>query len=142
MTKRVWGKAAAVAGLSLLGAFGLQAVPTTETPPAPVSGKSLYQSHCMACHMPDGGGAGMMQPALVGSPIVTGAQAGVIDMALKGSNSKIAQGVSMNMMPGFATLKDTEIAAIVTYIRTEFAKKSDTVTAKQVAEHRKYGLKN
>lgn len=77
--------------------------------------------NCAQCHY-DGSGTEMM-PSLKGSRVVAGAAEKSINIILHGQ-----QGVSEidgrkigGIMPSQAYLDDFEIAAIVTYIRSEFA---------------------
>lgn len=100
-------------------------------------GKKLYTQHCAACHMADGSGAGMLQPALAASPLVLGDKNKLIDILFWGSSSIYAERASMNEMPGFSQLKDRDSAILLTYIRTNFGNKASKVSEKEVAEYRR-----
>ena len=88
-------------------------------------GRNVYTEVCQACHMADargGGGAGMGIPALAGNP----------NMADK----KLVIGVLVNGrggMPWFTDMLSAEqIAAVLTYVRSDFNAYSDPVTAAEV----------
>lgn len=80
--------------------------------PKPVTGEQVYSSVCAACHMQDakgGSGAGTI-PALASNPKLAGAAYPIVVVAGgKGG------------MPGFAgTLSNAQMAAAITYVRTNF----------------------
>lgn len=81
-------------------------------PFAPKSGEEVYRAVCQACHMADakgGQGAGMI-PALAANPRLA-QPAYPITLVAKGRGA----------MPWFNdTLTPTQVAAVVTYIRTHF----------------------
>jgi len=77
-------------------------------------GKALYTEHCAVCHQSDLRGVPNLQPSLVDSPIVTGPPAASIAVTLQG-----ASGSYGNAMPGFAYLSDAQVAAILSYVRTD-----------------------
>lgn len=80
--------------------------------PDPRSGKEVYRQICQACHMADakgGTGAGTI-PALAGNAKL-GVAAYPITVVVRGKGG----------MPPFAgTLNPAEVAAVVTYVRTNF----------------------
>jgi cytochrome c oxidase subunit 2 len=71
-------------------------------------GEKVYAANCIACHGAAGKGAGPIK-ALDGSAIVTGDAAGVINILLNGAGN--------GAMPAWKQLSDTEIAAVITYIK-------------------------
>jgi mono/diheme cytochrome c family protein len=84
---------------------------TVRTPP-PVTGEQVYQQVCQACHMADAkGGAGAATiPALAKNPRL--AEAGYpIGMIAQGRGA---------MPPLTDLLGASQIAAVVTYVRTHF----------------------
>lgn len=92
----------------------------------PVTGQQVYEAVCQACHMADakgGTGAGTI-PALAANPRLAGAAYPISAVVLgKGG------------MPSLAgTLDDTQIAGVVTYIRTSFGNSyTKPVTPAEVA---------
>ncbi len=102
------------------------------------AGKTGYETHCAVCHQYDGGGVPFMQPELFARPRANGEKGGVIDMILFGSAAPGAgQGEYSNEMPSFDFLSDKEIAAIATYVRTNFENNGGAVTADDVKPRRK-----
>lgn len=100
-------------------------------------GKTGYETHCAVCHQYDGGGVPFMQPELFDSARANGPKGGVIDMILFGSAAPGAgQGEYSNEMPGFDFLTNKEIAAIATYVRTNFKNSGGAVTADDVQSRR------
>jgi len=75
-------------------------------------GEAIYKGVCQGCHMPDGKGAAGAgaYPALAGDPrLASGAYAAVV------------VGRGQKAMPTFGdSLTDTQIAAVVNYIRSTF----------------------
>ncbi|HMA50551.1 MAG TPA: c-type cytochrome [Magnetospirillaceae bacterium] len=95
-------------------------------------GESLYKGVCAACHMPDakgGTGAGYY-PALAGNQKLE-TSAYPVMLVMNGSKA----------MPSFKhAMSDTQIAAVVTYVRTHFGNSyTDPVTADEVKEVREAG---
>jgi mono/diheme cytochrome c family protein len=103
-------------------------------------GHALYRQHCLSCHQADGWGIPFQAAPLNDSPIVAGSPAPLIDFVLEGTiNRADFPSEYEALMPGFATLGDEELAAILNYIRTAFAERSADVNAGLVAEQRLRG---
>jgi cytochrome c oxidase subunit 2 len=78
-------------------------------------GQQVYATNCAVCHQASGAGVPPAFPALNGSKIVMGSKDGQIDILLNGKNA----------MPAWAKqLKDTEIAAVITYTRSAWDNKN------------------
>ena len=75
-----------------------------------------------------------MNPPLINTSYVTGDKAKLVEWVLKGSteNVPIDGKYYSNNMPPQATLKDEEIADILTYIRNSFGNKASAITAAEV----------
>jgi mono/diheme cytochrome c family protein len=92
------------------------------------NGAAIYQGNCAACHQPQGQGMAGAFPALSRSKIVNGPPALSINQVLHGKNA----------MPPFGdSLKDPEIAAVLTYVRASWGNKAPAITPAQVAALRK-----
>lgn len=135
MDKLLPPKAVIAALLSVLCFYSSRA----QTSPAPKAvmekGKSLYAQYCLTCHQPDGEGVPNMNPALTKTTYVLGDKKRLITWVLKGSTgTKLSIGgkVYSNNMPPQSTLKDEEIATVLTYVRNSFGNKASAVTAAQV----------
>jgi mono/diheme cytochrome c family protein len=109
-------------------------------PPDPlVVGKRLFTQNCVACHQATGQGLPGVFPPLVGSDWVIGSEQRPIRIVLHGLTGEIeVNGVTYNgVMPAFgpSTLNwnDSEIAAVLSYIRQEWGNSADPVSEETVA---------
>lgn len=100
-------------------------------------GKKVYTTNCGGCHMENGMGVPRMNPALVNSPYVMGHPASLIELVLRGSEffGSAKRGYN-NQMASFHSLKDEQIADVLTYIRNNFAKTGDEISAEDVKKVR------
>jgi mono/diheme cytochrome c family protein len=96
-------------------------------------GKKVYDTNCRGCHMDNGMGVPRMNPALVNSPYVMSDAANLIKLVLQGSEffGNADRGYK-NQMASFHALSDTEIADMLTYIRNNYAKTGDEISAEDV----------
>ena len=102
-------------------------------------GKQVYSTTCAACHQVTGEGTAGVFPPLAGSEWVTGDDAKVVRILLNGVTGPIeVAGETYNgMMPPWGgTLKDADIAAVLTYVRSAWGNKAAPVTAAKVASIR------
>lgn len=126
--------AAALAGGAIIAAPG--AAQDRPGPAADVQvaneGKEIYEQICQACHMADakgGGEAGAMIPALAGNTNLADKDYPII-ILLKGRGG----------MPWFTDMLDKQqIAAVITYVRSNFNDYKDPVT---VADIERIGAAN
>ena len=72
-------------------------------------GEKVYLANCAVCHQPNGKGGGPF-PALDGSKIVNGPDAGQMHILLEGKGA----------MPVWKHLSDTELAAVMTFTRNNW----------------------
>ncbi len=94
-------------------------------------GEKVYGSICAACHAPQGQGTPAMKaPALAGDKFVVGAKNGPIDTVLNGRPNTAMQAFGKQ-------LSDTEIAAVITYVRNAFGNKASEVQPAEVKARRK-----
>ncbi|MFC5051940.1 c-type cytochrome [Rubritalea spongiae] len=96
-------------------------------------GKALYAT-CSACHQANGAGIPGAFPPLAESEWVNGPVENLIRIQLRGLMGPIkVKGVEYNsMMPPNASMSDEEIAAVLSYIRSNFGNTSGPVTPDQV----------
>ncbi|SHG30287.1 Glucose/arabinose dehydrogenase, beta-propeller fold [Fodinibius roseus] len=101
-------------------------------------GALIYQKHCASCHMPAGGGIHGTFPPLKGSSAVTGDKEALIRTVLTGKVEPAAEDDReyAESMPAFDFLSDSEIARILTYIRTELGNDVSEITPGEVEEVR------
>jgi mono/diheme cytochrome c family protein len=98
------------------------------------NGLAVYTTNCSTCHQSDGKGA--IGPPLAGNPVVTGDASKVIHIVNTGLTGTISvNGKTFNgTMPAWkGTLSTSDIAAVITYIRSSWGNKAGPVTAAQVA---------
>jgi mono/diheme cytochrome c family protein len=97
-------------------------------------GQRVYNTYCAACHQADGRGASGRFPPLSGTDWVTGDPDRLIGILLKGLEGPIeVNGDDYNsLMPQHAFLKDQEIADVLSYIRTNFENRADSISVKDV----------
>ena len=102
-------------------------------------GKQVFSTTCAACHQATGEGVPGVYPPLAGSEWVTGDDAKVVRILLHGVTGPIeVAGETFNSMmpPWGATLKDADIAAVLTYVRSQWGNKGAPVSAAKVASIR------
>lgn len=111
-------------------------------PPAPAipiqlsEGAKLYAEHCGSCHFSDGSGASAKTaPALAGSEIVN-ESAELLALVVLNGITPDAASYEERMASWKWKLSDDEIAAILTYIRSNFGNASPSVSAAVVREAR------
>jgi len=93
-------------------------------------GEKVYAANCVACHQAQGQGTPAMKaPALAGNKTVVGAEQAPIDTVLYGRPN--------TAMQSFKQLSDTEIAAVVTYVRNSWGNKGSDVQPAEVKARRK-----
>jgi mono/diheme cytochrome c family protein len=103
-------------------------------------GKAVYAMACLQCHQATGMGTPGMFPPLAGSEwVTTEGHQRMIRIVLNGLAGPIdVAGAQYNnvMVPWRDTLKDDQIAAVLTYVRSEWGNKADAVTPEEVAKVR------
>ena len=93
-------------------------------------GEKVYAANCVACHQAQGQGTPAMKaPALAGNKNVTGGEEAAVDTVLHGRPN--------TAMQSFKQLSDTEIAAVVTYVRNSWGNKASDVQPAEVKARRK-----
>lgn len=118
-----------------LVALGLAAAPVSIA--AAQNGAQLY-ARCATCHQADGKGITGAFPPLAGSEWVIGKPDAAIRILLHGLQGAITVkgAVYNNAMMAYGTgqaMTDAEVAAVLTYVRSNFGNKAAPVTAQQVA---------
>lgn len=115
--------------------------PAQDAPPDQVAmGKTVYMTVCFACHQPTGLGLPPVFPPLTKSEYVNGPAERMAAMILKGNAGPMTiEGKPYNnIMPGQeAMLTDEKIAAVMTYVRSNFGNTSPAVAVDVVVAARK-----
>jgi cytochrome c oxidase subunit 2 len=94
-------------------------------------GERVYAANCVACHQAAGQGMPAMKaPALANSKFAAGPEQPVIDTVVHGRPGTA-------MQPFGKQLSDTEIAAVVSYVRNSWGNKASDVQPAEVKARRK-----
>ncbi|KAF1695275.1 cytochrome D1 domain-containing protein [Pseudoxanthomonas koreensis] len=99
------------------------------------SGEKVYLDNCSACHQPDGKGLAGAFPPLAKSDWIAGkSPAEVAATVLKGLEGEVVvNGVTYNsLMPAQSHLSDADIAAAVTYVRSQWGNPGGGIDADEV----------
>ena len=110
--------------------------PTQDDAPAVLTGGAkLYDQHCAQCHGAQGQGVANAYPALAGNRAVTLPQtANLVQIVLNGGYAPATQGNPrpFGMPPFVLVLNDSEVATVLTHIRSAWGNQGSAVTALQV----------
>jgi mono/diheme cytochrome c family protein len=117
------------------------AAPAVGAQAAAADGRQLFSANCVACHQATGKGLPGVFPPLDGSEWVMGDERILANILLHGINGEITvMGNSYKgAMPPFKQLSDTELAAVASYIRGEWANKGGALKPELFAAERKAG---
>ena len=105
---------------------------------AAIDGKQLFGAKCAACHQATGLGVAGVFPPLAASEWVLGSEKVLASILLHGINGEIeVKGVNYKgVMPAFGTLTDDEIAAVLSYIRSDWGNAAKPLTPAAVKAQR------
>ncbi len=112
---------------------------STASPEQLALGKTTYMTVCVACHQPNGAGLPMVFPPITKSPYVMDSAERLAAIILKGAAGPfIVDGKPYNniMVPQEAMLDDTKIAAVMTFVRSNFGNVAGPVTPEFIAATR------
>lgn len=107
--------------------------------PAAANGNAIFTASCAGCHQAGGTGVPGVFPPLAGSAWVKGSDTVLVLILLHGVQGTITVAGTpyTGMMPPFKDqLGDGELAAVATYIRSQWGNAAGAVTAARVAEER------
>jgi mono/diheme cytochrome c family protein len=111
-----------------------------EAPDQATQGKAIYMTICVACHQPTGAGLFPVFPPITSSEYVAGSAERLAAMILKGNAGPMTVDGKLynNIMPGQeAVLTDDKIAAVMTFVRSNFGNNAPAVSPEVVAGARK-----
>ena len=103
-----------------------------------IDGKQLYIGKCAACHQATGLGLAGVFPPLAASEWVVESPVTLTHILLHGIQGKMTvKGISYEgLMPAWNTLSDAEIAAVASYIRSDWGNKAAPITEDDVKKQR------
>jgi len=82
-----------------------------------VAGERLYETHCAACHMPDGSGFKKLYPPLTGHNFLTEQfEKSICTIRFGSADSLTINGVQYTLPMPDLKLTDLEVAEIATYL--------------------------
>lgn len=104
-----------------------------------LDGKQLYGSKCAACHQATGLGVPGVFPPLAGSEWVVGDEKVLTHILLHGVNGEmeVRGTIYKGAMPAWNAMADDELAAVMSYIRSDWGNKAPEITADTVKAQRK-----
>lgn len=106
---------------------------TKPAPAAKLPGQLIYEQNCLTCHQANGSGVPNLNPPLRQTDWVLGDKTRLINVLLKGLQGQEIEGdMYDNAMPAHDFLEDTQIADVLTYIRSNFGNKAEAITADEV----------
>jgi mono/diheme cytochrome c family protein len=105
---------------------------------AAIDGGQVFAAKCVACHQTSGLGIPGVFPPLAGSEWVLGNDKVLVQIPLHGVLGVIkVKGAAYNgAMPVFDALSDAEIAAVLSYVRSQWGNAAPAVSAATVAAGR------
>jgi mono/diheme cytochrome c family protein len=121
---------------------GVAAAAVDENSPEALAklGKRVFTTNCASCHTPTGMGVAGQYPPLAGSEWVLERPHHIVALVLHGLQGPVVvKGNTYNnaMAAWEKQLSDKQIAAVLTYIRSEWGNNAPAITPQQVAVVRK-----
>lgn len=103
-----------------------------------VDGKQLFGAKCAACHQASGLGVSGVFPPLAGAEWVLGSEKVLVSILLHGVQGELeVKGNKYNgVMPAFGALADAELAAVLSYIRSDWGNQAPPISTATVAAQR------
>jgi mono/diheme cytochrome c family protein len=125
--------------LKSLPGDGNKETPLNQSDPRMVAGQAIYRDVCSACHGLDGNGVANLFPALANAPSVRSKDPmTAIRVVLRGARSAATSAEpTAPVMPSFGwQLNDSQIAAVITYIRNSWGKAASPVSSEDVSNQK------
>lgn len=112
-----------------------EAEPEAEPVVTNVAGKEVYDQYCVVCHQAGGHGVPNAFPPIVKTEYVLGDTKRLIGIVLNGLTGEIEVNgeVYNGVMVAHNFLSDTEVADVITFVRSNFGNEASAVTAEEVA---------
>ena len=103
-----------------------------------VDGKQLFGAKCAACHQASGLGLAGVFPPVAASEWVLGDEKILVNILLHGINGEmIVKGSTYKgAMPAWNALSDDELAAVLTYIRSDWGNAAPAIKAETIKSQR------
>ena len=106
-------------------------------------GRQVFAGNCVSCHQASGKGLPGVFPPLDGSEWVTGDERVVANILLHGVEGEltVAGATFRGAMPSFGQLGDAELAAVASYVRSEWSNQAAPIRPEVFAAERKAGTR-
>ena len=103
-----------------------------------IDGKQVYGAKCVACHQGSGLGVAGVFPPVAASEWVLGDEKILTNILLHGVNGEmVVKGTKYNgAMPAWKSLSDDELAAVLTYIRSDWGNTALPIKAETIKSQR------
>ena len=103
-----------------------------------VDGKQLYGAKCAACHQGSGLGVAGVFPPLSGAEWVLGDEKILTNILLHGVNGEmvVKGNTYKGAMPAWKSLSDDELAAVLSYIRSDWGNAAPPIKAETIKSQR------
>lgn len=126
---RIGVRLVAVVG-TLLGVVGYESVGAQEMGDVSENpGRDVYEASCVGCHQAGGRGVEGIFPSLRDNELIQGPPEALLIVVLEGRSA----------MPGFGeSLSNQEIAAVLSYLRTNWGNDAERIPKDEIAEIRKH----
>jgi mono/diheme cytochrome c family protein len=143
MNRRTWRLLLSIGG-ALVACFleacapaapGGSSLTAGAAPSAQEVGARIYSENCIPCHQQNARGVPGVYPGLDGSPLVLGDPKTLALWVVKGQRAaSMPAGRYSTAMPQFGWMKDSDTAALLTYVRSNFGNTASPVEPATVAE--------
>ena len=133
--KKIYLAAAAVILSLVIGSCGGNSGQTESantSAPVKVSGDVVYKKTCIACHQPNGEGLPGTFPPLAKSDFIIDKEKTIMQVLKGYSGELVVNGKKYNNTMPPQQLTDDEIAAVLTYVYSNFGNSGGTVVADEV----------
>ena len=103
-------------------------------------GERVFAQNCAACHQPNGAGLAGAFPPLAGSDYLNADVKRAIGVVLHGLSGPVTvNGVQYNSLMPALSLKDEDVANVLTYVYSQWGNNGSRVTPDQVKAVRAAG---
>ena len=106
--------------------------PTTSGASATISGEAVYKRTCITCHQANGEGLPNTYPPLAKSDFLADKEKEIKQVISGFTGELVVNGTKYNSSMPAQQLNDDEIAAVLTYVNSNFGNTGGAVTAGEV----------
>ncbi len=111
---------------------GNSATPPANAASAQMPGEAVYRNTCAVCHQSQGEGIAGSFPPLAKSDFLANREKAILQVVKGSSGDLVVNGVKYNGIMPPQSLKDHEIAAVLTYVYSSFGNTRGAVTVDEV----------